>query len=117
MPRRRAPNESCLCEWQGIAPAPSAFALSGVPFRPCLIGTLLDLPLPIALSGLEVYQAQWRRSLLSTDRRRRVCEYEAADTETVRKVQRAAQAMFDRIWTADVIESKLAVLARRTQPG
>jgi hypothetical protein len=33
-----------------------------------------------------------------------VCEYEAADAETVRKVQREAQAMFDRIWVADVVE-------------
>lgn len=53
---------------------------------------------------LEVYQVQWKRSLLSTDRKRMVCEYDAADAETVRKVQREAQAMFDRIWTADVIE-------------
>ncbi len=64
----------------------------------------MDLPLPIALSCLEVYQVRWKRSLLSTDRRRMVCEYEAADAEAVRKVQRAAQAMFDSIWTADVIK-------------
>ena len=53
---------------------------------------------------LGIYNVQWKRSLLSTDRRRMVCEYEAADAETVRKVQREAQAMFDRIWTADVVE-------------
>ncbi|HTD05323.1 nickel-binding protein [Undibacterium sp.] len=53
---------------------------------------------------LEVYKVQWKRSLLSTDRKRMVCEYDAADAETVRKVQREAQAMFDRIWVADVIE-------------
>ena len=53
---------------------------------------------------LGIYNVQWKRSLLSTDRRRMVCEYEAADAETVRKVQREAQAAFDRIWVADVVE-------------
>ena len=53
---------------------------------------------------LEIYRVQWKRSLLASDRRRMICEYEAADAETVRKVQREAQAMFDRIWIADVIE-------------
>jgi Protein of unknown function (DUF4242) len=53
---------------------------------------------------LEVYGVAWRRSLLSADRRRMVCEYEAADAESVRRVQREAEAQFDRIWAADVIE-------------
>jgi hypothetical protein len=53
---------------------------------------------------LAVYRVQWKRSLISTDRMRLVCEYEAADAETVRKVQREAQADFDRIWIADVVE-------------
>jgi hypothetical protein len=53
---------------------------------------------------LQVYNVQWKRSLISTDRRRMVCEYEAADAETVRKVQREARAEFDRIWAADVVE-------------
>ncbi|HZE91284.1 MAG TPA: nickel-binding protein [Rhizobacter sp.] len=53
---------------------------------------------------LGIYNVQWKRSLLAADRRRMVCEYEAADAETVRKVQREAQAAFDRIWVGDVIE-------------
>jgi hypothetical protein len=53
---------------------------------------------------LEVYGVAWRRSLVSEDRRRMVCEYEAADAESVRHVQREAEAQFDRIWAADVIE-------------
>ena len=53
---------------------------------------------------LGIYNVQWKRSLLSTDRRRMVCEYEAADAETVRKVQREAQAKFDSVWVADVVE-------------
>jgi len=53
---------------------------------------------------LGIYDVTWKRSLLGSDRMRMVCEYEAADAETVRKVQREARAQFDRIWVADVIE-------------
>ena len=53
---------------------------------------------------LGIYNVQWKRSLLGSDRMRMVCEYEAADAETVRKVQREARAGFDRIWIADVVE-------------
>ena len=53
---------------------------------------------------LGVYNVQWKRSLMSSDRRRMICEYEAADAETVRKVQREARALFDHVWGAEVIE-------------
>lgn len=53
---------------------------------------------------LGIYQVTWKRSLLSADRKRMVCEYEAPDAETVRKVQREAAAEFDRIWVGEVIE-------------
>ena len=53
---------------------------------------------------LAAYQATWKRSLLSTDRKRLVCEYEAADAETMRRIQREAGAQFDRIWVGEVIE-------------
>jgi hypothetical protein len=53
---------------------------------------------------LQVYGVKWRRSLLSEDRRRMICEYEAADAESVRRAQREAEAEFDRIWAAEVIE-------------
>jgi hypothetical protein len=53
---------------------------------------------------LQVYGITWRRSLLSEDRRRMICEYEAADAESVRRAQREAEAPFDRIWSAGVIE-------------
>ena len=53
---------------------------------------------------LEAYGFAWRRSLVSEDRCRMVCEYEAADAESVRRVQREAEAQFDRVWVADVIE-------------
>ncbi len=53
---------------------------------------------------LEIYGVMWKRSLLSEDRRRLVCEYDAPDVESVRRVQREAEAQFDRIWIASVIE-------------
>jgi hypothetical protein len=53
---------------------------------------------------LEVYNVAWKRCLVSDDRCRMVCEYDAPDAESVRRVQREAQAEFDRIWIAEVIE-------------
>jgi hypothetical protein len=53
---------------------------------------------------LEIYGVTWRRSFLSGDRRRMVCEYDAADTESVRSVQREANAAFDVAWAAEVLE-------------
>ncbi|MCC7458513.1 MAG: DUF4242 domain-containing protein [Nitrospira sp.] len=53
---------------------------------------------------LSANQATWKRSMLSTDRKRMVCEYEAADAETMRRIQREAGAQFDRIWIGEVIE-------------
>jgi hypothetical protein len=53
---------------------------------------------------LDLYGVRWIRSHVSTDRRRMVCEYEAADAQSVRDVQNTAQASFERVWPADVIE-------------
>ncbi len=53
---------------------------------------------------LAAYDVTWRRSLVSSDRKRMVCEYEAADAETMRRIQREAGAQFDRVWVGDVIE-------------
>lgn len=53
---------------------------------------------------LAAYQARWTRSVLSADRKRMICEYEAADAETMRRIEREAGAQFDRIWVGDVIE-------------
>ena len=51
---------------------------------------------------LEAYGARWMRSYLSTDRRRMVCEFEAADAEAVRTSYRSAGVTFDRVWTAEL---------------
>ncbi len=53
---------------------------------------------------LELYGVRWIRSHYSTDRRRMVCEYEAPDAQSVRDVQNAAQASFERVWPAEVLE-------------
>ena len=53
---------------------------------------------------LEAYQVSWKRTVVSADRKRIVCEYEAPDTETVRRIQREAGAQFERVWIGDVIE-------------
>lgn len=41
-----------------------------------------------------------RRSFLSTDRRRMICAFEAADAEAVRTAYRSAGEAFDRVWVA-----------------
>lgn len=53
---------------------------------------------------LAAYNVTWKRSLISADRKRMVCEYEAADAETLRRIQREAGAQFDRVWVGDVVE-------------
>ena len=52
---------------------------------------------------LKIYNVRWIRSFWSMDHLRMVCEYEAADAESVRAVQREAAAAFDRVWAADVV--------------
>lgn len=53
---------------------------------------------------LDLHQVRWVRSHMSADRQRMVCEYEARDAESVRKVQHEAQAKFDRVWAGQLIE-------------
>jgi hypothetical protein len=53
---------------------------------------------------LDLYGVRWIRSHFSADHRRMVCEYEAADAQSVRDVQNAAQATFERVWVAEIIE-------------
>ncbi len=51
---------------------------------------------------LEVRRGTWRRSSLSKDRLRMVCEFEAPDAESVREACRMASIPYERIWAADV---------------
>ncbi len=52
----------------------------------------------------ELRSVTWKRSLLSNDRLRMICEYDAPDAETVRRIQLEAGAPFDRVWPAEAIE-------------
>ena len=52
---------------------------------------------------LDLYNVRWVRSFWSADRRRMICEYDAADVASVRNVQREAEAKFDRAWAADIL--------------
>jgi ubiquinone/menaquinone biosynthesis C-methylase UbiE len=53
-------------------------------------------------SCLEVRSGAWRRSSLSIDRLRMVCEFEAPDAEAVRDAARTAGIPYERVWTANV---------------
>jgi Protein of unknown function (DUF4242) len=52
---------------------------------------------------LESHRVTYRRSLLSLDRRRMICEYDAPDTESVRRVQHEAAGPFESVWAADAL--------------
>ncbi len=49
------------------------------------------------------YGVTWVRSYFSVDRRRMICHYEAPDAEAVRASNRAAEALFDQVWQAEIL--------------
>ena len=51
---------------------------------------------------LEAHGATWVRSYISSDRKRVICEFEAADAEKVRESYRSAGVEFERVWSAEV---------------
>ncbi len=51
---------------------------------------------------LDARKAMWRRSYVSSDKRRVLCEFEAPNEAAVRDAVRATGQRFDRIWAADV---------------
>jgi len=81
---------ACIIVERTFASPPSDEDLTaaGIRERPCL----------------KIYGVEWRRSVLSADRLRMICQYESADAESVRKVQREAGNGFDRAWPALLIE-------------
>ena len=50
---------------------------------------------------LAAHDVRWLRSYLSLDRRRMICEFEAADAEAVRSSFRSAGVAFMRVWAAE----------------
>ena len=54
---------------------------------------------------LDMHEATWARSYLSSDRRRMVCEFEAPDADSVREALRSAHVPFERVWSAQVFDA------------
>ena len=50
---------------------------------------------------LAAHGVRWLRSYLSLDRRRMICEFEAADAEAVRSSFRSVGVAFARVWAAE----------------
>jgi Protein of unknown function (DUF4242) len=46
----------------------------------------------------------WRSSLLSVDRHRMICTFDAPDAESVRESYRKAGGFFNRIWAGEIIQ-------------
>ena len=55
---------------------------------------------------LDARLATWRRSYVSADRLRMICEYDAPDAESVREGLRAAGIAFERVWKAWVFTAE-----------
>jgi hypothetical protein len=52
---------------------------------------------------LEERHATWVTSYMATDRRRRICVFDARDAEAVRQAYRMSGVKFARVWTAEQI--------------
>ncbi len=77
-----------------------------------IVETLVDYPLTPeqltatdlqVLACLDERQAAWRYSLLSSDRHRMLCIFEAPDAESVREAYRKGGGGFKQIWAAELI--------------
>lgn len=70
-----------------------------VPLADAELGTAVETLTPC----LKTHGVRWARSVLSVDRRRMICEYEAPDAEAVRASRRDAGVEFDGAWSAAVL--------------
>ena len=77
-----------------------------------IVETLVDYPLTPeqltatdlqVLACLDERQATWHYSLLSSDRHRMLCLFEAPDAESVRESYRKGGGDFKQIWAAELI--------------
>lgn len=78
-----------------------------------IVETLTDTPLNLealtdphnaVLACLAERNATWRYSLLSGDRRRMICTFDAPDAESVRESYRKGGGFFSRVWSGDLIQ-------------
>jgi hypothetical protein len=60
--------------------------------------------LSIGIPCHQAHDVHWIRSMMSRDRRRVICEFEAPDAETVRRSFHKAGLPFVRIWAIEVLE-------------
>lgn len=52
----------------------------------------------------EAYRVTFVRSLVSADRKRTICEYDAPDAESVRQASQRAGVPYDRVYPVEVVE-------------
>lgn len=80
-----------------------------------IVETLFDQPITEevmqanderALPCLKARDAHWCYSLLSTNRCRMICTFDAPDAESVRDAYRRAEVEFGQIWTAEILKSE-----------
>ncbi|MFQ3618909.1 MAG: nickel-binding protein [Cyanobacteriota bacterium] len=57
-----------------------------------------------AFPCLAARNVTWRYSLLSSDRRRMICSFDAPDAEAVRMSYRTARVPFEKMWVDDLLE-------------
>jgi Protein of unknown function (DUF4242) len=78
-----------------------------------IVETLADSPLNLEelndphnsiLACLAERNAKWRYSLLSSDRYRMICTFDAPDAESVRESYRKGGGFFSRIWSGELIQ-------------
>lgn len=52
----------------------------------------------------------WKRTYLSRDRKRSVCELNAVDAETVRVAYQKGNVPYDHVWSADLVDALPATI-------
>ncbi|HSY25028.1 MAG TPA: DUF4242 domain-containing protein [Polyangiaceae bacterium] len=72
-------------------------------FDPPLTEEALGAAFQIVAPCLKARGARWIRSYVSSDGKRMVCEFEAADAEAVRESLREAGVPFDRVWPGKLL--------------
>lgn len=73
-------------------------------FAPPLTDRDLEIASAALAPCLEVRNIRKLRSVISEDRRRGYCEFEAADAETLREAYRSAKVGFRSVWSAQIFD-------------
>lgn len=73
-------------------------------FDPPLTDEALDRAAQALAPCLEIRNIKKLRSVISADRKRGYCEFEAPDTETLREAYRSARIGFRSVWPAQIYD-------------